>query len=226
MWSDRYKWTVQTLLISLMAFAAACETGDDNGSAKQGTDAKPNNTESTDGGAEAKSGPVPIGELELPEDDACRNLETKVVETEHATGGIAIRQEVVKLPNGNLIAHGKTIHYWDNGQKKLEYTNVCGVRHGPKLAWHITGERWQEGAYAYNSDHGVWKEWFSDGQMSRRWTMDLGAWNGLYTEWHPNGSKRREVMWVNGQKQGSEYQWSEDGSQVKITEYVDGIEQP
>ena len=223
------KSTLLALFAGVLVAMAGCDKDDDNGRVRQGT------SDQADTGDDAKGGdkslaadrlPVPVEELEPPDDSACRGLEVTEVETEFDEGGIAIRQEVVKLPNGNLVAHGKTVHYWPNGEKKLEYHNVCGVRHGPKRAWHSSGDKWQEGAYAHNSDHGVWQEWYPGGQLTRRWTMIRGAWNGLYTEWYPNGNKRREVRWVNGQKQGAENVWSEDGSQVKTTEFVDGVAQP
>ncbi|MHC5108455.1 MAG: toxin-antitoxin system YwqK family antitoxin [Planctomycetota bacterium] len=170
--------------------------------------------------------PVDVAELELPDDSECQGLDVEVIETKNSSDDVIGRQEVVKLSDGSVIPHGKTTFYWDNGNPKLEFYNVCGIRHGTKRTWHMLGEKWSEGAYAYNRDHGAWTEWYPDGTISRQWTMDRGSWNGVYTEWWPNGLKRIEVEWVNGQKQGTEVKWSEEGEELLRVEYIDGVAQP
>ncbi len=196
-----------------------------SGCKSDGPNDAPVATKSQDPVAAAKE-PLPLSQIQPPDDARCRNRPVEVVETFWPSGTIKLRRQVVHLEDGTEIDHGKNTSFWEEGGKKVEYTHVCGVRHGPKLAWHVDGSKWQVMGYANGHDHGLWREWYSDGKPARQWTLNQGVWNGTYTEWHPSGKKRREVEWVNGVRQGPEVFWDEFGRERRRIEYIDGVPQP
>ena len=161
-----------------------------------------------------------------PDASACEGRPVEIVEETWPNGNPKKRESVVKLDDGTVVPHGKTTTFWEEGGRKLEIISVCGVRHGPKYAWHSNGSKWQVCEYFNGKDHGKWTIWDANGAMARQWTMDHGAWDGLYTAWHPNGQKRKEVLWVHGRKQGPEILWDDDGNEVRRITYADGVPQP
>ena len=161
-----------------------------------------------------------------PDASACEGRPVEIVEETWPNGNPQFRQAMVNLDDETVVPHGKTTTFWEEGGRKLEIIYVCGVRHGPKLAWHANGNRWQVCEYFNGKDHGKWTIWDANETMARQWTMIHGAWNGHYTAWYPNGQKRKEVEWVYGRKQGPEIFWDEDGYEVRRIIYADGVQQP
>jgi len=156
----------------------------------------------------------------------CDGLPVETLEEKWPDGKIKSRRQVVRDKEGNAIPHGLTTQMWESGEKKLEITFQCGVKHGPRLAWHRDGKQWSVGQYVNGKDDGTWTEWYADGTKAQEFTLHLGAWVGAHIRWHTNGKKRSEIHYQNGLRQGPLLFWNEEGDLIARVDFVDGVEQP
>lgn len=149
-----------------------------------------------------------------------------VEETKHENANLKSRSEGYKDSDGNLIRHGVSTIWYENGDKKSEQQFSHGVPHGPRKTWYTGGRPWSQGAYDHGAEDGTWSDYAGDGTMQTEWHMKKGAWHGIYTQFHPNGKKRLEVEFVEGKRQGPSRMYDEQGVLALETDYVDGVEQP
>ena len=65
--------------------------------------------------------------------------------------GISVKKSLgrklweIEIVNGKW--HGKVLMWWENGQKKAEYTSKNGKRHGPYREWRENGAKKEESVY-------------------------------------------------------------------------------
>ncbi|MEZ4464909.1 MAG: hypothetical protein R3F43_10525 [bacterium] len=76
------------------------------------------------------------------------------------------------------------------------------VEHGPKRAWHMTGEKKLETAYVDGREEGVRTEWSPEGKKLSEQTFKAGKLEGKATMWGPDGVKLTETMYVAGEREG------------------------
>ncbi|MFU8844299.1 MAG: toxin-antitoxin system YwqK family antitoxin [Bacteroidales bacterium] len=89
----------------------------------------------------------------------------------------------------------KEVHYFENGEKRMEGAYKNGERHGEWTAWYENGNIWSTGHYK------------------------LGKENGLKTVWHKNGVKYYEGEVVDDQRTGVWRFWNEQGELLKEVDY-------
>jgi len=156
----------------------------------------------------------------------CDGLPVETFEEKWPDGKIKSRQQVVRNKEGEAVSHGLSTQMWESGEKKLEITFHCGVKHGPRRAWHHDGKNWSVGAYVNGRDDGTWTEWYADGTKAQEFTLRRGVWVGNHTAWHTNGKKRSELHYEDGIRQGPLLFWDEAGVLMARVDFADGVEQP
>ena len=82
---------------------------------------------------------------------------------------------------------GLYTEWYENGNKKLEYTYNDGKMDGLRTFWYEDGQK-------------RWLSSYKDGER-----------DGLWTEWYQNGKKKTNITW-KGWKMISEKNWNKDGS--------------
>lgn len=149
-----------------------------------------------------------------------------VEEQKFENGNLKSRFEGYRDADGNLVRHGLSAVWYENGDKRSEQRFLHGEPHGPRDTWRTGGRPWTHGEYAEGIENGIWRNYYNDGTPQTEWVMDKGAWNGKYTEYHPNGKRRFEVEFVKGKRQGPSRLFDEQGVVMQEGDFVDGIEQP
>ena len=149
-----------------------------------------------------------------------------VEEQKHENGNKKARFEGYKDSDGNLVRHGVSTVWYENGDKKSEQYFAHGIPNGSRQTWYAGGRPWTQGQYTNGIEDGKWSNYHNDGTLQTEWTMNKGAWHGIFTEYHPNGKKRLEVEFVKGKRQGPSHLYDEQGVTILETDYVDGVEQP
>lgn len=150
----------------------------------------------------------------------------EVREEEYESGAVAQRVEGYVGADGELVPHGVTTIWYEDGVKKSELGYAHGTRHGARTTWYPTGQLWAQGAYVNGLEDGTWTAWWHNGFRQREWHMVHGMWDGPFIEWHGNGEKKQEFEYVNGLRQGPILVWDDRGTLVYESEYVDDIKQP
>lgn len=144
------------------------------------------------------------------------NAKLEVKEAKWPNGNPQSRLEGYVNSEGQFVAHGVEIGWYDNGQKKYERHFVEGKLVGLRTTWFDDGRVRAIGTYVEGKPHGTWTEWFTNGNKSQEISYDHGAQHGLYVEWHFTGNKRREVNYVRGVPQLPERVWKEDGTEIFV----------
>lgn len=89
----------------------------------------------------------------------------------------------------------KEIHYYEDGQKKME------------------------GSYNDGNRDGQWSYWYPDGKLWSQAVYTDGIDNGLKTVWHETGEKYYEGETSNGKRVGIWKFWDTDGTFIKEIDY-------
>ena len=89
----------------------------------------------------------------------------------------------------------KAIHYYEDGQKKME------------------------GAFKNDKRDGQWSYWYPDGKLWSQAVYTEGIANGLKTVWHDTGKKYYEGQLTYDKRTGIWKFWDADGNFVKEIDY-------
>jgi hypothetical protein len=120
-----------------------------------------------------------------------------VVEKSWPNGQLRLRKQVLVLPDGTEVDHGRYERWHDNGNKEYEAVFVRGrkegttvryhkngwvaarqeyrdgKRHGASVSWDASGTKVKEENWADGRPHGTWTIW-KDGKVQWRHTFDHG----------------------------------------------------
>lgn len=99
--------------------------------------------------------------------------------------------------SSQVVRHGRSINYYENGQRESEGHYVNGKRHGTFVWWHPNGQQMTLGEYQDDHEEGTW------------------VW------WHENGMKEARGSYVLGKKVNEWSVWSAEGKLVKRTNIDD-----
>ena len=99
--------------------------------------------------------------------------------------------------SSQVVRHGRSINFYENGQRESEGHYVNGQRHGTFVWWYPNGQQKTLGEYQKDKEEGDW------------------VW------WHDNGMKEARGSYVFGQKVNEWSVWSAEGKLVKRTSIDD-----
>jgi antitoxin component YwqK of YwqJK toxin-antitoxin module len=95
-----------------------------------------------------------------------------------------------------LYAQGKRegVHtgYWQNGNKKFEYTYTNDLHHGIQKEWYANGSPYRVATYHEGYEHGLQQAFTDDGLLS----VNYDARNGR--NYGNIGKKRCRTVWAHG----------------------------
>ena len=92
----------------------------------------------------------------------------------------------------------KVIEYYDNGQKKKEYSEMDGEFEGDFITY------------------------YENGQKKSKESLSFGMSYGRWTKWYENGQKKSEGDYFPVGEQGRWTYWDEEGNVTKTETYKDG----
>jgi hypothetical protein len=101
------------------------------------------------------------------------------------------------------------------------FCQVNGVRQGPSIVWHRTGEKQYEGAYKNGAYDGIWRRFYKNGQMDFVSLYKDGNQHGPFSAWHENGQKAMHALYREGKTIETVVKWYPDG-QVQCSIEVNG----
>jgi antitoxin component YwqK of YwqJK toxin-antitoxin module len=114
------------------------------------------------------------------------------------------------------------IEYYENGQKKLEYYLVNGVKQGVWTQWRENGKQETKGNYINGEKNGVWTWWHENGEKFVEGYFINDKKSGIWTGWDENGKKLQEGNYVDDKKSGIWTGLDENGKKVEESVYVNG----
>jgi antitoxin component YwqK of YwqJK toxin-antitoxin module len=106
-----------------------------------------------------------------------------------------------KIKHDGLPYTGKSVEFYDNGQKKSEGNYKKGKAEGLWTSWHKNGQKNEEGNYKNGIKEGLWIEWHKNGQKESEGHYVFGMNKGLWIKWDENGKKILEMNFKNGNPQ-------------------------
>ena len=119
--------------------------------------------------------------------------------------------------------HGKTVSWYENGQKQIESHSRNGKMHGLFRSWNKEGKLVKEQTYKDGKPDGVGIAWYENGQKMEEVKYKEGKFDGVGIAWYENGQKKHEVNYKNGKKDGVLTQWHESGRKSMESHYKDGV---
>lgn len=79
----------------------------------------------------------------------------------------------------NDMKNGKQIAYWDNGNKRFEYTAKNDVNEGKLMEWDYNGKLFHLAHYKDGQEEGVQKLWYENGKIRANYIILKGRRFGL-----------------------------------------------
>ena len=113
------------------------------------------------------------------------------------------------------VKDGKVSGLWtkwyENGQKKGEFTWKDGKVDGTWKWYWSNGTKMKEGNWKDSKLDGLWTEWYENGRKIIKGINKDGRRDGLWTWWYENGQKEGEDNYKDGELISGK-KWNEDGS--------------
>lgn len=96
---------------------------------------------------------------------------------------------------------------YDNGQLKEHYQvardpSGSYVNDGSYLSYHLTGQKWEEGAFSRGKRTGEWTEWSESGAIRAKGHFSAGERDGDFVSYEANGQVRSQTRWKQGLADG------------------------
>ena len=79
----------------------------------------------------------------------------------------------------NDMKNGKQIAYWDNGNKRFEYTAKNDVNEGKLMEWDYNGKLFHLAHFKDGQEEGVQKLWYENGKIRANYIILKGRRYGL-----------------------------------------------
>jgi antitoxin component YwqK of YwqJK toxin-antitoxin module len=79
----------------------------------------------------------------------------------------------------NNMKNGKQIAYWDNGNKRFEYSAKNDASEGALFEWDYNGRLFHLAHYLEGHEEGVQKLWYEDGKIRANYIIRKGRRFGL-----------------------------------------------
>lgn len=75
--------------------------------------------------------------------------------------------------------HGKQTTYWDNGNKKFEFTAAHDINEGEMREWAFDGKLFHLANFVNGQEEGVQKMWYNNGKIKANYVVLKGKRYGL-----------------------------------------------
>ncbi len=120
-------------------------------------------------------------------------------------------REVLVLPDGRRLRHGREIEWYRGGTVRHERFFERGEPAGLWRSWYPDGAPHS----AVPCDPSLLRTatwWHANGRVSSEGPSVAGSKQGPWTHWHPNGAVAETGSYAGGLRQGEWMLWYEDGS--------------
>lgn len=104
--------------------------------------------------------------------------------------------------NNKWIFDGKSVIYYETGEKEKEYYYVKGEFEGIHKTFHRSGKLKAVTNYRNGIAHGEYNSFYESGANYIRFNYINGLIEGDWIAYHESGAIEQTVEWVNGKKEG------------------------
>ena len=118
---------------------------------------------------------------------------------------------------------GKSIYWYENGNKEKEYNYLEGKLDGIQYEWHDGGQKLSEFSYKNDKLHGESISWYKNGNEEEVYIYVDGELNGFQSRWYKNGQKLGEGTFISGKENGLFTHWFKNGLIKNKIKYENGI---
>ena len=109
-------------------------------------------------------------------------------------------RQVMLDADGDYVKHGKSVAYYENGQKAGEMWYQQDKPTGPEYSWHENGKKKMHGQSKDGLATGKWTEWYDNGQKQSEGEYFNGERHGQWTFWESSGQVKEAIEYRFGQK--------------------------
>lgn len=113
---------------------------------------------------------------------------------------VRARRQVMLDADGNYVKQGRSIAWYENGQKAGQMWYENDKPNGPEYSWHENGKKKMHGQSTGGLATGRWTEWYDNGQKQSEGEYVDGERHGLWTFWGPSGQVVENVEYRYGKK--------------------------
>ena len=124
----------------------------------------------------------------------------------------------------NGLKTGLWVEYYQNGNKKGEYTYVNNRPNGPAKKYFENGNLMEEGNWVGTRWTGPYKLYYEDGTIRQSWNYNaLGQRDGRQLYYHPNGQIAIDMTSKAGKEEGWAKEYNTNGELIKETFHTNGV---
>ncbi|MCK4825498.1 toxin-antitoxin system YwqK family antitoxin, partial [bacterium] len=124
-----------------------------------------------------------------------------------------------KSINNQAVAHGKTIHWYENGKKSYETSHKEGIAHGKSIGWYEDGKKAGESSHKNGKLHGQEVHYYENGKKEWLKSYKEGEPHGPWKDWDEDGNPKKEGYCKDGKTHGKEIWYHKQSSQPKWVAY-------
>ena len=121
----------------------------------------------------------------------------EVVEEHWPDGGLMLRKQVLRQPDGTRVDHGTFERWHKNGQREYEAVFVYGKKEGTTVRYHQNGRKSSQQEYRDGRRHGLSVSWDAAGEKVKEENWADGRPHGSWTIW-----KDGHVQWRHTYEHG------------------------
>jgi hypothetical protein len=162
------------------------------------------------------------------------------------TGQVVSLRELLVLPSGETLAHGRDAAWFPGGglshdrfflegepaglwrswflDGKPHSAVWCGDGPGTTRWWYPNGRLSARGAARGAVKEGEWTFWYESGEVSEEGAYRGGERHGLWSLWYDGGGPRARGAYDNGVRVGTWEAWSADGTRTVRAVPVEAVE--
>jgi antitoxin component YwqK of YwqJK toxin-antitoxin module/S1-C subfamily serine protease len=125
--------------------------------------------------------------------------------------------------NNKWIFDGKSVIYYETGQKEKEYYYVNGKLEGIHKTFYKSGKLKAVTNYRNGIAHGEYNSFYESGANYIRFNYVNGLIEGDWIAYHESGAIEQTVEWVNGKKEGLLKDYKISGKLNFVQKYENGL---
>ena len=138
------------------------------------------------------------------------------------TDQLRYTRELLILPGGEIVIHGREAAWFRNGQQEYERFFDHGDATGLWKNWFSDGSPHSE-IWCDPKGTGTTTWWYPNGQISSRGPAVAGLKHGAWTHFYEDGTKSSEGAYRRGKRNGYWTFWNELGQATASGRYENGI---
>lgn len=125
--------------------------------------------------------------------------------------------------NNKWIFDGKSVIYYETGEKEKDYYYVKGELEGIHKTFHRSGKLKAVTNYRNGIAHGEYNSFYESGANYIRFNYVNGLIEGDWIAYHESGAIEQTVEWVNGKKEGLLKDYKISGKLNFVQKYENGL---